>query len=465
MGQITPADKVKDKYRISGTIKGAEKSEILLAYYFGSNQQVIRDTVISDEIGHFIFQGKEDLPEGLYLISFLKNKYLDFVIGDKEFSFETDTTDLIANMKILNSANNQQFYIFQKEMAKRILELKRIDPKKLNSTEGNSLRSSIKSFQEQWLEKNKTLLTAKFIKATIDVEIPAYTKILKNAKDSLDLRTFQFNHYKTHFFDYVDLNDDRYLRSPFLQKKIEKYFEDLVVQESDSIIKEADRLLKRIQNVDVRRYVVYKVASTYENSNIIGTDGAFVYLAEKYYIGEPALWDTSTVRRMKERIKVIKPLVNGKRFPEMYLTNPEGKEITTLNLTGNYSVIFIYDPECSHCKEESPKLVALSEYFKSKNISVFAVSMERDKVKWKKFIAEFKMEKFLNGIDIHKNPQTQKEEYYTDFRNTYDVYSTPLVYILDKSKKIIGKRIPVDKIKDYMEFYENKMKLITTVKK
>jgi peroxiredoxin len=464
-GQVSKNDKVKDVYRISGTIKGAEKTEVFLAYYFGSNQQVIRDTVMSDASGHFVFQGKEDLPEGLYLVSFLKTKYLDFIIGEKDFSFETDTTDLIGSMKISNSVNNQQFYLFQKEMARQIANLKKLDPKKLASAEGNNLRSSIKSFQDQWLEKNKSLLTAKFIKATVDIEIPAYTKPLKNAKDSADFRMFQFTHYKSHFFDYLDFNDDRFLRSPFLQKKIEKYFEDLVVQESDSIIKEADRLLSQIKNVDVRRYVVYKVASTYENSNIIGTDGAFVYLAEKYYIGEPALWDTSTVRRMKERIKVIKPLVNGKRFPEMYLTNPEGKEITTLNLTGNYSVIFIYDPECSHCKEESPKLVALNDYFKTKNITVFAVSMERDKVKWKKFIAEFKMEKFLNGIDIHKNPQTQKEEYYTDFRNTYDVYSTPLVYILDKSKRIIGKRIPVDKIKEFIEFYENKIKQLNTLKK
>ena len=109
--------------------------------------------------------------------------------------------------------------------------------------------------------------------------------------------------------------------------------------------------------------------------------------------------------------------------------------------------------------------MALNDYFKTKNITVFAVSMERDKVKWKKFIAEFKMEKFLNGIDIHKNPQTQKEEYYTDFRNTYDVYSTPLVYILDKSKRIIGKRIPVDKIKEFIEFYENKIKQLNAIKK
>ncbi|MHA8066126.1 DUF4369 domain-containing protein [Aquirufa sp. ROCK2-A2] len=464
-GQAKKSSNKLDEYQISGTIKGIGKSEVLLAYYFGANQQVIRDTVVADESGHFVFKGKEDLPEGLYLISFLKNKYLDFIVGEKQFSFETDTTDMIGHMKITNSINNQQFYYFQKEMSDRIAALKKMDPSKLSSSEGTALRNSIKEFQDQWIDKNKTLLTAKFIKATVDPDIPKYTKSLKTAKDTADFRAYQYNYFKGHFFDNIDLNDDRFLRSPFLQKKIEKYFEDLVVQESDSIVKEADHLLTKIKATDVRRYVVYKIASTYENSNIIGTDGAFVYLAEKYYIGEPTLWDTSTVRRMKERIKIIKPLVNGKRFPEMYLTNPEGKEINTTNLTGNYNIVFIYDPECSHCKEETPKLVALNDYFKSKNIQVHAVSMERDKSKWLKFISEFKISGYLNGIDIHKNPQTGKEEYYTDFRNTYDVYSTPMVYILDKSKRIIGKRIPVEKIKEFLEFYENKQKQLATLKK
>jgi thiol-disulfide isomerase/thioredoxin len=444
-------------YQISGTITGMGKSEVFLAHYFGANQQVIKDTVFSDESGHFLFKGTEDLPEGLYLISFLKNKYLDFIIGEKQFSFETDTLDLIGKMKVYNSINNSQFYLFQKEMSERISKVKSTDPSKLSINELNELRNSIKSFQNSWLEKNKNLLTAQFIKATLEPEIPPFNKLLKSAKDSLDFNKYQFNYYKSHYFDNFNLNDDRFLRSPFLQKKIEKYFEDLVVQESDSIAYEADRILSKIKSTDMRRYVVYKIASTYENSNIVGTDGAFVYLAEKYYIGEPELWDTSTVRRMKERIKIIKPLVNGKRIPEMFLTNPEGKEFTIASLVGNYSIIFIYDPECNHCKEETPKLLALNGFFKAKNVSVLAVSMERDKAKWLKFISEFKISSFVNGIDIHKNPSNGKEEFYTDFRNSFDVYSTPTVFILDKSKRIIGKRIPVDKIKEYIEFYEKKV--------
>ncbi|MEK6547292.1 MAG: redoxin domain-containing protein, partial [Bacteroidota bacterium] len=178
--------------------------------------------------------------------------------------------------------------------------------------------------------------------------------------------------------------------------------------------------------------------------------------AEKYYIGEPNLWDTTTVRKMKERVAIIKPLLIGKRIPEMFLTDPAGKLVTTNSIQANYTILFIYDPDCSHCKEETPKLLKQDAYFKAKNITVFAACIVRDKVLWKKFIEEFKIQNWKNGIDIHMNAKSGKEEYYTDFQKTFDAYSTPVVYILDKSKNIIGKRIPVDKIQDFLKFYESK---------
>jgi len=442
-------------FSIKGTMRGLRNTEVYLAHYFGSTQQVIKDTAIVDDQGNFHFQGTEELPLGLYLISFQKTKFLDFIIGNSNFSFETDTLDAVASMRVIGSPENEAFYKFQGEMMKQYGLLR--NPS-LAPAQVNSLRQEIKRYQDSWLQQNKNLFVSKLIKATFDPEIPAFKRVVKTKKDSADLYQYQYAYYKRHYFDNIDLNDDRFIRTPFLQRKIDKFFEDLVVQESDSISKEADILLKPIQNADVRKYVIYKIASTYENHNVVGTDAAFVHMAEKYYLGEPALWDTSTVRRMKERVQVLKPLLIGKRIPNMFLTDPQGKLIQLHNTGGNYTVMFLYDPDCSHCKEETPKLLAQQAYFKSKGIQVFAASIVREMDVWKKFIAEYKIQSWINGIDIHKNAKTGKEEYFTDFRNTFDVYSTPVVYILDKNKRIIGKRIPVDKIQEFIEFTEKKSK-------
>ncbi len=450
---VIPTNEDSSKgFLIKGRIKGLTNTEVYLAHYFGSNQQVIKDTAQVDSQGGFVFKGSDELDQGLYLVSFLKNKYFDLVIGNAHFSFDTDTLDVVGSMKIQESPENQAFYDFQKLMSSTYQQLQGKMP-------AEQIRAQMNKTQLTWINQNQKLFVSKLIKASLEPEIPAYTKTLKNSKDSSDFYKYQFTYYKKHYFDNLDLNDERFIRTPFLQKKIDKYFEDLVMQEADSVSKDADHILAGIKNEAMRKYVVYKIASTYENHNVVGTDGAFVHLAEKYYIGEPHLWDTTTVRKMKERIKIIKPLLIGKRIPDMFLTDPSGKLLTLSSVQANYTIVFIYDPECSHCKEETPKLVKMGAFFKAKQVEVFAACLVRDKKAWKGFIENFKIQHWKNGIDIHVNAKTGKEEYYTDFLNTYDAYATPVVYILDKSKKIIGKRIPVDKIEDFIRFYEGKTKI------
>lgn len=443
------------QYDIKGKIKGLSNSEVYLAHYFGYNQQVIKDTVMANESGEFQFKGSESLPKGLYLISFLKSKYIDVVLEDANFSFSLDTTDILNSISFTNSAENTAFYSFQRSMNDFYTQL---NQPTLSADLRKNLQAQVQKFQQQWKSANAGLFVTKLIESSFDPEIPTYKGTLKSKADTTRMQLYQYQYYKKHYFDGIDLGDERMVRTPFLQRKLERYFKDLVVQDPDSIAIDSDWILVKAKDTEVRRYIVYKIASTYENNPILGTDGAFVHLAEKYYIGEPALWDSSTVRRMKERIAIIKPLLLGKAFPKMHLTDVSGKEINIASLPFKYTVVFIYDPECSHCKLETPKLVALNDYFKSKNIGVVGSSIVRDKAAWKKFITEFKTSSWINGIDIHLNPRTGKEEFYTDFRNTFDVYSTPVVYVLDQQKKIVGKRIPVENLKDFIQYLESKRK-------
>ena len=56
---------------------------------------------------------------------------------------------------------------------------------------------------------------------------------------------------------------------------------------------------------------------------------------------------------------------------------------------------------------------------------------------WKKFIADQNMFDFINVFDPYQN---------TNFRTYYDIYSTPVVYILDRDRKIIAKRLPPETV-------------------
>ena len=63
--------------------------------------------------------------------------------------------------------------------------------------------------------------------------------------------------------------------------------------------------------------------------------------------------------------------------------------------------------------------------------------------------------KGINEYHIHEWTNVWDPQLVSNFRTLYDVYSTPVIYILDKSKHIVAKRIDVDTavkfIKDDLE--------------
>ena len=75
------------------------------------------------------------------------------------------------------------------------------------------------------------------------------------------------------------------------------------------------------------------------------------------------------------------------------------------------------------------------------------MATEFDVDEWKKFLEEQKIEDWLNVADIsfddEGNPLAN-----SDWRDKYDIYSTPVVYLLDKEKRILAKRINHDQLKE-----------------
>ena len=96
-----------------------------------------------------------------------------------------------------------------------------------------------------------------------------------------------------------------------------------------------------------------------------------------------------------------------------------------------------------------PKIKNAVDSLKNLNIDIksFAVATEFDVDEWKKFLEEQKIEDWLNVADIsfddEGNPLAN-----SDWRDKYDIYSTPVVYLLDKEKRILAKRINHDQLKE-----------------
>ncbi len=200
-------------------------------------------------------------------------------------------------------------------------------------------------------------------------------------------------------------------------------------------------------------------------------------MAEKYFKTGKANGiynDESIVGKIIKRAEKLKPIAIGSKAPELYLIKAQdieqvnkmgfdkantSEELTNLyyknqdavsklfyklsDVVADYTVLAFWDVDCGHCQKEIPKLVDEYHKLQKKGIDIKVLSVytlfETDK--YQKYIIDHKLD-LINTYDgIHFNNVVEK----------YDVYSTPVFYLLDKNKIIKAKRFGVDQLEKLIE--------------
>ncbi|MGV3600935.1 MAG: thioredoxin-like domain-containing protein [Dyadobacter fermentans] len=438
-------------YRIDATIHGMRDSSFVLAHYNRNGTQIVpRDTAKADANGKIVFEGKTALPGGLYVILFPGNqKMIEVIYSGKEtnFAIEADTSDLNGSVKVTGSRENELFYNYRQELAKGGKEIEVLGKQATPEAQARvkTIQEGFGAYRKKLLAENAGTFTAQLLKMSADPEIPAAPKLANGKTDS----TWIFNYYKAHYWDAFDFSDPRIMNTPFLEPKMERYFKNLVVQVPDSIIKDADLIVKKASaNKDIKSWTVYYITNQYENPKTVGTEAVWVHMATKYYLSGEMGVSEEVKKRVAEKVATMKDLLVNKTFPALTLTDPAGKKVGVQAIDANYTVLFFYAPTCGHCKEASPVLKAFYDKNKAKGIKVMAISTEHNVEEWKTFIKTYHMEELINGFDALNQ---------IDFNRKYDVVTTPMIYILDKNKKIIARKMPVEQLEDFLNYYQNKM--------
>lgn len=441
----------KGGYNLKAKIKGVNPGDsCYLGNYFGEKQYV-QDTAIMDAKGYVEFKKAETLPCGIYFIVLPDRSYFELLL-DKEQSFgvETDTSDLINNMKVKGSSDNQQFYDYLKFIDSKHKQIKPLTDKakelkddtlKLKEVQEQikAVNKEVENFKLDFIKKNPDKFLSKVFLASKDVEVPDPPKKADGTIDSL----FSYKYYKDHYFDDIDMTDDRLLRTPIFHNKLNNYISNLVLQIPDSISKEADQLIARTgSNQETFKYIVWYITNYSERSNIMGMDAAFVHMVETYYMTNKAYWVTpAQLQKITERAQKLKPLLLGKIAPNVTCLDSVGRKISMHSVKAKYTILYIWSTDCGHCKKMTPILKDLYAELKNKGVEVYALCTETDLDEWKAKVLEYNAP-WINVWD----PINM-----SNFRDIYDVYSTPVIYLLDKDKKILAKRIDVTQLKEFIE--------------
>jgi len=118
-------------------------------------------------------------------------------------------------------------------------------------------------------------------------------------------------------------------------------------------------------------------------------------------------------------------------------------------------LIWFWEPDCSHCQKATPEIQKFYVKFNQltyrtnlKNLETYAVYLPRGIDDWENFTNSLKhWFEFVKKHDLNVWINTWDPYGETNFRELYDIYSTPVSYLLEPDGKIIAKRIEAQSIR------------------
>ncbi|MES2680714.1 MAG: TlpA disulfide reductase family protein [Bacteroidota bacterium] len=472
-------------YDIKINLKGCKDTTIYLVKYI-FDQQYMADTSLPVKNGNIVFKGKENLDKGMYaLVSQGMVKYVDFFIDDSQrFTITGDISDL-ANTLRSSSPENELMFSYAKFMSGKEAEYRKMveqsrgkskaDSLAFMSQKQKALNDEVKKFNEAFMEKHKGTFVVDFLNLRTEKFAKEVPKASNGRPDSL----YQYYYYKSHYLDGINFKDERIIRVPFFADRIKKYINEIIVQQPDTIIKELDRIFGKCNQGNLiynsllghftYKYEQNKVMSFDQNGKTTTFEKVFVHLADTYITNGKAkgVYDDETAAKIKERVDIIRNLLPESKVAELFMidttygrkvlkmgfdTAKSSKSITDLyyknvekltplyktlyQVEAKYTVLVFWAVDCDHCKKEVPKLHENLKELKGKvDVKVFAVQTKEELFDdWRKFLIENKLD-FINVFDpVHLN----------NTKDRFDINSTPVIYLLDKDKKIKGKKLSAD---------------------
>jgi thiol-disulfide isomerase/thioredoxin len=289
-------------------------------------------------------------------------------------------------------------------------------------------------------------------------EAPA-VPIVNGKADSL----YPYRYVKNHYWDNVVFNDNRLLRTPFFEKKLDDYFKNFVSREPDSVIEEVQYMLTVAKTgKEIYPFLLFKFTNKYISPEFMGQDKVFLHIYQNFFAkGDTILLNEASKKSLRDRAYSLMANQLGLPAPILVLNDVNDKRFALHNVKAQYTFVAFWDPTCSHCKVEIPKLDSIYKAsWKALDVKVVSVNINFKEISaWKNFIKEHQLEDWLNGYQTEEDLNREvKEGKPTTIRQLYDVYKTPTFYLLDKNKKIVAKNLSIEQFNDFLQSTINKSK-------
>ncbi len=424
------------------------KSIRLIGMYV--DKKYVADSSLIHDGGKFEFTKDRLFLKGFYYIVLPGNHVVKLLLDDDQtFSYKADASDIDATANIDGSLANKLYYEdlkFKKGIDKDYGPIAR----KIGtmSTKDPEFKNTYKKFlalSKKYTDRNNYYLKKYpdnfFTKFKIGGKNPVLT-YPTDATGELDVKK-QVEEYRKHFWDGFDFNEEGLINTPAFTNKLNRYFTELVGQNQNEIIKYADVLMNKCKNNDE----FYKVISNwvtlkYEPGKTKLMDGEAVYshMILKYFTPEKATWmDSESIKILRKRAGEMVQSLLGKPAGNVTARGFDGQVHTILDSKKPVIIVYIYNPNCEHCEEQTPHLIEFYHKWKNRGVDIYSIAANTTEPEWKGFHNRFK----LPWVDLF---DASNASWYPK----YFVDVTPEIYVIDRDRKIFAKNLNVGQLETIM---------------
>jgi thiol-disulfide isomerase/thioredoxin len=440
----------QSKYSVNGTMHGSKEEKIVFLKIYGK-QEIAVDSMALDKNGSFLFVFPDSQYIGIYRISAGKDNYADIIFNKENISLETEIAGLSVKMKIIESDENKLYYEYINRTAilNDSIELLTISGQKLYDKNPSAnflllkkIAAKIETFESQknqlgvkLYSQNPSLFSSKIIKASILPDFKAYMK----HKDAATYPN-QMAFLKEHFFDNIDFSDTTMLHTEIIFTKCGEYLQNFADHPSvDTYKKAIDFILVRTAvNKNINDYVMNTLINTFDHSD---WEDIYIYVLEKYLAQNTCSNDVK-IRSLSDKSNAIKTLKPGNKAPSVKTTNIFGKEIILDSIKSPYTLVLFWASWCEYCEKAIPELKNIYTTYKPKGLEILAVSLDSIRQNWLDATNLFNFQ-WINTCDLKGFESTVIKD--------YNIWRTPVFFLLDKDKKIIAKPVNTAILKETME--------------
>lgn len=455
-------------YEIRVTLKPFKNQYIYLGHYFGKTYPIV-DSVMLDAQSKGVFRGEKSLPGGIYLIGYPdKNQFFEILVDKQQrFGIVADTARVAETIGFVNSPDNVAFLAYQKKMRDFGIRIRSVQERiQSGSPDSNQLREQLTQldrqmnyYRKELIDSSGETLLGALMKAMREPELPASLKKPKNAADSLAA----YRYFKDHFWEGVNFWDGRLAYTPFFEEKVERYFKQLVAPDADSVNWEIDNMMAFAQiNSEMTRLLLIKFLNRYLAQQYMWEDAVLVHLYEKYIANKTYPWLEEKGRKMvQDRAYSLMANILKSPAAEVELPDAKGTPRSLYALVADYTVLIFWDPTCGHCKETLPRIDSIYQKKWSKQgVGIYAIAKETegDQKMWTDFIQQNQLLQWTH-VYYSKNAEKQRiESGIPGYSQLFDVQSFPTLYLLDRDKKIIAKKLTFQQLDEIMDLQRTDIK-------